>query len=46
MLRLFDAFALPHHVHLPDQRTPAPSTITNLEDLLTFLAKSSQSESE
>jgi hypothetical protein len=27
----------PHHVHLPDQETPEPSTVTNLEDLLHFI---------
>ncbi len=28
---------VPHHVHLPDQEMPKPSTITNLEDLLRFV---------
>ena len=27
----------PHHTHTPDKETPAPSTITNLEDLMIFL---------
>ena len=27
----------PHHVHLPGQEMPAPSTVTNLEDLLHFV---------
>ncbi len=27
----------PHHVHLPDQETLEPSTITNLEDLVHFI---------
>jgi len=34
----------PHHVHTPGQRMPAESTITNLEDLLAFLAKANQRE--
>jgi hypothetical protein len=29
----------PHHTHLPDQEKPEPSTITNIEDLLSFLRK-------
>lgn len=29
----------PHHTHLPNQEIPEPSTITNIEDLLTFLQK-------
>jgi hypothetical protein len=28
---------VPHHVHLPGQEMPAPSTVTNLEDLLHFV---------
>jgi len=27
----------PHHVHLPGQEMPEPSTVTNLEDLLHFI---------
>jgi hypothetical protein len=27
----------PHHVHLPGQEMPEPSTVTNLEDLLRFV---------
>ncbi len=27
----------PHHMHLPDQEIPELSTVTNLEDLLSFL---------
>jgi len=27
----------PHHVHLPSQEMPEPSTVTNLEDLLHFI---------
>jgi hypothetical protein len=27
----------PHHVHTPDQDTPELSTVTNLEDLLSFI---------
>ena len=41
-----DIATAPHHMHMPDQHIPAASTITNLEDLLAFLAKSSQRESE
>lgn len=29
----------PHHAHLPDRQMPEPSNITNLEDLLAFLAQ-------
>lgn len=32
-----DITTAPHHVHLPGQKTPEPSTVTNLEDLLSFL---------
>jgi hypothetical protein len=32
-----DVATAPHHVHGPEQQTPGPSTITNLEDLLQFL---------
>jgi hypothetical protein len=31
------AATAPHHVHLPDQEAPEPSTATNLEDLLQFI---------
>ncbi len=27
----------PHHTHLPGQKIPDPSTVTNLEDLLRFV---------
>ncbi|MBU0511867.1 MAG: hypothetical protein KKD28_11760 [Chloroflexi bacterium] len=27
----------PHHTHLPNQNTPEPSVITNIEDLLRFI---------
>ena len=27
----------PHHIHLPDQDEPEPSTVTDLEELLGFL---------
>ena len=27
----------PHHTHLPNQSFPEPSTVTNLEDLLSYL---------
>jgi hypothetical protein len=30
----------PHHMHRPEQHNPASSTITNLEDLLTFIQDS------
>ncbi len=29
----------PHHVHAPDQEMPQPSLVTNLEDLLSFIAE-------
>ncbi|MBP7961312.1 MAG: hypothetical protein KBG20_04750 [Caldilineaceae bacterium] len=32
-----DVATFPHHVHVPDQPTPLPSTVTNLEDLMLFL---------
>jgi len=32
-----DVATAPHHVHVPGQETPEPSTITNLEDLLRFI---------
>jgi len=32
-----DVITAPHHLHLPGQETPEPSTITNLEDLLAFI---------
>jgi hypothetical protein len=32
-----DVATAPHQVHGPEQQTPGPSTITNLEDLLQFL---------
>ena len=32
-----DAATAPHHVHLPGQEMPGPSTVTNLEDLLRFI---------
>ena len=32
-----DVATAPHHVHLPGQETPEPSTVTNLEDLLCFI---------
>ena len=39
-----DTATAPHHVHTPEQQVPAASTITNLEDLLAFLAKAGQGE--
>lgn len=27
----------PHHTHMPDQKIPKDSTVTNIEDLLQFL---------
>ena len=32
-----DIATSPHHVHLPNQVEPEPSTITNLEELFIFL---------
>jgi len=32
-----DVATAPHHVHLPSQEAPEPSTVTNLEDLLQFI---------
>jgi hypothetical protein len=32
-----DISTTPHHVHLPGETKPQPSTITNLEDLLKYL---------
>ena len=32
-----DLATFPHHVHVPNQRNPLPSTVTNLEDLMIFL---------
>ncbi len=39
-----DIVTAPHHVHSPNQQIPTASTITNLEDLLACLAKSSRRE--
>jgi hypothetical protein len=32
-----DITTKPHHTHLPGQEKPEPSTITNIQDLLSFL---------
>ena len=32
-----DVATRPHHMHLPDQEEPEASTVTNLEDLVTYL---------
>ncbi len=34
-----DLDTAPHHVHIAGQEFPEPSTITNLEDLFSFLAE-------
>ena len=35
-----DVATAPHHVHIPDQPKPQASTITNMEDLLSYLDQS------
>jgi len=32
-----DVATVPHHVHKPGQEMPEPSTVTSLEDLLSFV---------